>query len=308
MKTDITLLEKDSAPTIAELKAFFKDHDFSTQVSKYDPSTASDEQNRVYIKAKQHFLSSWNAQMKLLTGKGSLVNFTSNAPVRRLEEANENLIAGTVMQILADETLCESIMDAILTALEDDITAELEKYAKMHNKTVEELTEEEFAFVFDQFADLFLGVMMNKLMQVESVPVILGVSKEIGAHEDFANIANTNFNKVDFNRQWDHTRTRVGEMESLDQIEDFEYKTPESATEFSDEDPQAHLEMVETIKEFYEFLGDETDIKIFKLYADGYTQKQIAEHLGFKTHSAVGKRLKKINEKRMAFLAMKLFE
>ena len=28
MKTDITLLEKDSAPTIAELKAFFKDHDF----------------------------------------------------------------------------------------------------------------------------------------------------------------------------------------------------------------------------------------------------------------------------------------
>ena len=99
--------------------------------------------------------------MKLLTGKGSLVNFTSNAPVRHLEEANENLIAGTVMQILADETLCESIMDSILTALEDDITAELEKYAKMHNKTVEELTEEEFAFVFDQFADLFLGVPFN---------------------------------------------------------------------------------------------------------------------------------------------------
>ena len=304
MKTDITLLEKDSAPTIAELKAFFKDHDFSTQVSKYDPPTASDEQNRVYIKAKQHFLSSWNAQMKLLTGKGSLVNFTSNAPVRRLEEANENLIAGTVMQILADETLCESIMDSILTALEDDITAELEKYAKMHNKTVEELTEEEFAFVFDQFADIFLGVMMNKLMQVESVPDILGVSKEIGAHEDFANIANTNFNKVDFNRQWDHTRTRVGEMESLDQIEDFKYKTPESATEFSDEDPQAHLEMMETIKEFYEFLGDETDVKIFKLKANGYTQKQIAEQLGFKTHSAVGKRLKKIEEKQKAFWIM----
>ena len=97
-------------------------------------------------------------------------------------------------------------------------------------------------------------------------------------------------------------------IENILNIEDFEYKTPESATKFSDEDPQAHLEMVETIKEFYEFLGDETDIKIFKLYADGYTQKQIAEHLGFKTHSAVGKRLKKINEKRMAFLAMKLFE
>ena len=302
MKADMTLLEKDGVPTIAELKAFFRDHDFSTQVSKYDPMTASEEQNRVYIKAKKHFLSSWNKQMKLLTGKGSLINFTSNAPVRCLEEANENLVAGAVMEILTDETLCECIIDSMLTALEGDITAELEKYAKAHNKTVEELTEAEFAFVFDQFADLFLSVMMNKLMQVESVPDILGVSKEIGAHEDFANTANTNYDKIDFKRQWSHTRSRVGEMESLDQIEKAEHKTPELATEFSDEDPQAHLEMVETIKEFYAFLGDDTDVKIFKLKANGYTQKQIAERLGFKTHSAVGKRLKKIEEKQKVFL------
>ncbi|MBQ8249696.1 MAG: winged helix-turn-helix transcriptional regulator [Clostridia bacterium] len=302
MKTDMTLLEKDGAPTIAELKAFFGDHDFSTQVSKYDPMTAPEEQNKVYIKAKKYFLSSWNKQMKLLTGKGSLINFTSNAPVRCLEEANENLVAGAVMEILSDETLCECIIDSMLTALEGDITAEIKKYAKAHNKTVEELTEEELALVFDQFADLFLSVMMNKLMQVESVPEIMGVSKEIGAHEDFANTANTNFDKIDFKRQRDHTRSRVGEMESLDQIEKTEHTAPEAATEFTEEDPQAHLEMVETIKEFYTFLGDETDIKIFKLKADGYTQKQIAELLGFKTHSAVGKRLRKIEEKRLEFL------
>ncbi len=304
MKTDMTLLEKDGAPTIAELKALFRDHDFSTQVSKYDPMTAPEDQNRVYIKAKKYFLSSWNKQMKLLTGKGSLINFTSNAPVRCLEEANENLVAGAVMEILTNETLCERIIDSMLTALEGDITAELEKYAKAHNKTVEELTETEFAFVFDQFVDIFLGVMMNKLMQVESVPDILGVSKEIGAHEDFANTTNTNYDKVDFNRQWDHTRTRAGEMESLNQMEDIEHKTPELATEFADEDPQAHLEMMETIKEFYAFLGDETDIKIFKLKANGYTQKQIAERLGFKTHSAIGKRLKKIEDKQKAFWLM----
>ena len=87
-------------------------------------------------------------------------------------------------------------------------------------------------------------------------------------------------------------------------MEDIEHKTPDLATEFSDEDPQAHLEMMETIKEFYAFLGDETDIKIFKLKANGYTQKQIAERLGFKTHSAVGKRLKKIEVKQKAFLEM----
>ena len=304
MLKDTSLLEKDGVPTIVELKAFFRDHDFSTQMSKYDPITAPEEQNRVYIKAKKHFLSAWNKQMKLLTGKGSLINFTSNAPARCLEEANENLVAGAVMEILTNETLCENIIASMLTALEGDITAALEKYAKGHNKSVEELTEAEFALVFDQFADLFLSVMMNKLMQVESVPDILGVSKEIGEHEDFANTANTNYDKIDFKRQWSHTRSRVGEMESLDQIEKTEHTAPDSATEFSDEDPQAHLEMVETIKEFYEFLGDETDIKIFKLKANGYTQKQIAEHLGFKTHSAVGKRLKKIEEKQKAFLKM----
>ena len=304
MKADMTLLEKDGVPTVAELKAFFRDHDFSTQVSKYDPMTASEEQNRVYIKAKKHFLTSWNAQMKLLTGKGSLINFTSNAPVRCLEEANENLVAGAVMEILTDETLCERIIDSMLTALEGDITAALEKYAKGDNKTVEELTEAEFALVFDQFADLFLSVMMNKLMQVESVPDILGVSKEIGAHEDFATTANTNYDKIDFKRQWSHTRSRVGEMESLDQIEKTEHTAPELATEFSEDDPQAQLEMVETIKEFYAFLGDETDVKIFKLKANGYTQKQIAERLGFKTHSAVGKRLKKIEEKQKVFWIM----
>lgn len=242
--------------------------------------------------------------MKLLTGKGSLVNFTSNAPVRCLEEVNENLVAGAVMEILSDKTLYENVMDSILTSLEGDITADLEKYAKAHNKTVEDLTETEFVFVFDQFADIFLGVIMNKLMQVESVPEIMGVSKQIGTHEDFARTANTNYDKIDFKRQWDHTRTRVGEMESLDQIEKAEHKTPESAIEFSEEDSQAHIEMVETIKKFYAFLGDETDIKIFKLNANGYTQKQIAEQLGFNTHSAVGKRLKKIEEKQKAFWLM----
>ena len=85
-------------------------------------------------------------------------------------------------------------------------------------------------------------------------------------------------------------------------MREFEYNAPESAAEFSYDDPQANLDMIETIKAFYAFLGDETDVKIFKLTANGYTQKQIAERLGFKTHSAVGKRMKKIEEKRETFV------
>ena len=268
MKIDMTLLEKDGAPTIAELKAFFRDHNFSTQVSRYKTRTATDMQNRTCIKAKKYFLSAWNKQMKVLTGKGSLINFTSNAPVRRLEEANENLIAGTVMEILANETLCESIIDSVLSAFEEDIAAAFDEYAMQHSKSVEDLTEEEFAFVFDQFADRLLGVMMNKLMQTESVPEVMSISKELGTHEDFAWTAGNNYDKIDFNRQWNHTRTKTGAMESLDQMKEFEHNEPESATEFSYDDPQAHLDLIATIKAFYAFLGDETDVKIFKLTAE----------------------------------------
>jgi len=301
MRIDKTLLEKDSTPTVTELKAFFKDHDFSTQVSRYDPMTATGEQNSVYIKAKKYFQSYWNEQMKILTGKGSLVNFSSNAPVRCLKEANENLIAGAVMEIIADETLCSSIIDSTLTALERNIISEVENYARTHDKTVEELTEEEMETVFDQFANHFLSVMMNKLMRVESVPEIMDLSGKIATHEDFAKISTENYDEIDFKRKWDHTRTKIGMMESLDQIEEQEYGSPELMTDlFSGDDPQIQLETSETIKEFYSYIGDDIDVEIFKLNANGYTQKQIAERLGFKTHSAVGKRLKKIEEKRQA--------
>ena len=80
--------------------------------------------------------------MKLLTGKGSLINFTSNAPVRCLEEANEKLIAGTVLEILTNKTLCESIIDSMLTALEGDIDTELEKLAEIKGLSVEEMAKQ----------------------------------------------------------------------------------------------------------------------------------------------------------------------
>ena len=304
MKIDMSLLEKDEVPTIEELKAFFRGHDFSTQVSSYDPSVATKEQNQIYVEAKKFFRKSWNEQMKLLTGKGSLVDFTSNAPVRCLEESNENLIAGTVMEILSDETLFDSIIDSVLESFEDDIAFEFARYAEEQNKSVEEISEEEYSIVFDRFADVFLGSMMNLLLQVESVPEIMDVSKKNAAHEDFSNSA-SNFDKIDFERKWDHTRTKIGNMESLERYKNLEHESPDSVSEIlSDEEQQANIESIEIIKSFYDYLGDDTDIMIFKLNANGYTQKEIAERLGFKTHSAVGKRLKKIEEKRIEFLKL----
>lgn len=293
MKIDMTLLEKDKAPTIAELRAFFREHDFSAQVSKYDPWSAIKEQNALYIRAKKHFLSAWNKQMGVLTGKSSLINYSSNSPIRTLEEANEKLIAGTVMEILSDASHYENIIDSVLTSFEDNITSELEQYAAEHNKSVEELSEDEFSFVLEKFADLFLASMMEKLLMVESVPEIMGVSSQLPTHEDFSDTPNTNYDKVDFKRRWNHLRTKIGEMESFDEKV---HVLP------SEEKGYTRIENVEFLNMFYQYLGDDVDVMIFKMTANGYTQKEIAEHLGYKTHSAVGKRLKKIEEKRAEFL------
>lgn len=293
MKIDTTLLEKDTPPTIAELRAFFREHDFSNQVSRYNPWAASKEQNAVYIRAKKHFISAWNKQMGTLIGKRSLINYSSNSPVRTLEEANENLIAGTVMEILSDASLCETLIDSVLASFEDNITSELEQYAAEHNKSVEELSKDEFSFVLDKFADLFLATMMEKLLMTESVPEILGISSQLPTHEDFSDTPNTNYDKVDFKRRWNHSRTKIGEMESLNE---------EVHVLPSEEKGYTRIENVEFLNMFYQYLGDDIDVIIFKMTANGYTQKDIAEHLGYKTHSTVGKRLKKIEEKRTEFL------
>jgi len=231
--------------------------------------------------------------MGVLTGKGSLINYSSNSPVRTLEEANENLIAGTVMEILSDASLCENIIDSVLSSFDDNITSELEQYAAEHNKSVEELSEDEFSFVLDKFADLFLASTMEKLLLVQSVPDIMGISSRMPTNEDFSDTPNTNYDKVDFKRRWNHSRTKIGEMESLNE---------EVHVLPSEEKGYTRIENVEFLNMFYQYLGDDVDVMIFKMTANGYTQKEIAEHLGYKTHSAVGKRLKKIEEKRTEFL------
>ena len=66
---------------------------------------------------------------------------------------------------------------------------------------------------------------------------------------------------------------------------------------FEIEDPISSFEdeVVENV-DVVKFLSklDEKDKQILQMRQDGYTYKEIAEKVGFKTHSAVGKRINKI--------------
>ena len=87
MPKDMPLLEKDGAPTTEELQAFFREHDFSLQVSSFDVNAASESENRLYIRATKIFRGSWNDQVHALGGKKTLQNFSKNDPLRCLEDS-----------------------------------------------------------------------------------------------------------------------------------------------------------------------------------------------------------------------------
>ena len=97
---NMPLLKEGAELSLEALKVNFRANDFSTAVSGYDCDRASSQDNRFYERLQKHFAKVWNAQMLQLSKKGSLLNYSSNHPVRCLEEAEAKLVAGTVMEIL----------------------------------------------------------------------------------------------------------------------------------------------------------------------------------------------------------------
>lgn len=302
---DTTLLDSKEPITMEILQALFRANDFSTMVSRYDAETATVEDNEFYLKVKKIFQDAWNKEMGALTKKNSLMNFSEFYPIRCLESREEDLVSGTVMELLADEDLCGQLFDLVFDSMQEHLRTALKTHATVQNKSMDALTEEEITFVVNQFADQFLGRMMNLLLQVQNVPEIMEMGKEMPAKEDYAKTPYINYDKIDGMRKWDHLRTQI-HMTSLDEIVDAIRQDPDSAPEdmtYRYDIPKDELDKEYKMlrKAFMQTLSPE-DQKIFALREEGMTQKEIAKKLGYANHSAVSKRIKKIQKACRAFL------
>ena len=102
--------------------------------------------------------------------------------------------------------------------------------------------------------------------------------------------------KADFTRSWDHSRTKVGKMLSIEELAE---KAEEADSIFDIPDPRSQFETRIlnnlAISEFTSTLS-ERDMKILELKNLGYSVTEIAPLVGYQTHSAVVKRLKKITD------------
>ena len=114
------------------------------------------------------------------------------------------------------------------------------------------------------------------------------------------------FQKTDFYRQWYHTRTKHPQI-SYEKFRD-DWQEMHDGRDWDLEDPSVktpdEIASEIDIEAFISGLS-EKDRQILQLRRAGRTYEDIAKAAGFKTHSAVGKRLKKIGREYEAFAGIK---
>ena len=152
-----------------------------------------------------------------------------------------------------------------------------------------------FGFVPIEDVSLFMSIIVPMAVKRHDIQILLDTEKEYRCFEDFD--YRESHQKTDFYRKWYHTRTKhpqislEGYQEQMKEYyDDIDWEVPDPVSSFEGE--------VETRVDVNRFLStiDDKDKQILQMRAEGYTTQEIADRLGYKTHSAVVKRIKKLGK------------
>jgi len=152
-----------------------------------------------------------------------------------------------------------------------------------------------FGFVPIEDVSLFMSIIVPMAVKRHDIQILLDTEKEYRCFEDFD--YRESHQKTDFYRKWYHTRTKhpqislEGYQEQMKEYyDDIDWEVPDPVSSFEEE--------VETRVDVNRFLStiDDKDKQILQMRAEGYTTQEIADRLGYKTHSAVVKRIKKLGK------------
>lgn len=161
------------------------------------------------------------------------------------------------------------------------------------------MTDEEIEDVVDKLAGLFMEEMINALMTAQKTPEIFAAlhkgDTKLTAHEDFNDSVCENHDKINFLKRWTHSDTQLGAALSLDAVMASNMDAVENAADFFSPTESPEEAYMELRNGFLATLPED-DRAIFIMRENGKTQKEIAEALGYKTHSAVTKRLQTMRE------------
>lgn len=165
--------------------------------------------------------------------------------------------------------------------------------------TVEELllenTDLYCGFVPEYKVEIYLRYVVPKVMKKYNMYETLEVAEQYRCFEDFD--FRDSRQKTDFYRKWYHTRTKHP-MVSLEEFKE-NYSESHNGQEWDMPDESQDLDLYSTdqvmVDQFKAKLN-EKDMQILTLRMEGKTLEEIADKLGYKNHSGVLKRIRKIGK------------
>lgn len=144
-----------------------------------------------------------------------------------------------------------------------------------------------------EIVSYIMSTAVSSAVERYNLQPIIDAAKEFRCFEDFDGRESNQ--KIDFYRKWYHTRSKKAEFslegykEHLMEVyDDNEWEIPDPVSDFEDE----VIEKAD-VQRFLSTLS-ENDRNILQMRQEGYTLQEIADKLGYKTHSAVLKRINKI--------------
>ena len=143
--------------------------------------------------------------------------------------------------------------------------------------------------------DIYLRHIVPNVMKKHRMDEIIQVAREYPCFEDF-DFRKSN-QKTDFIRKWYHTRTRHP-MISLEEFQEA-YADAHGGQEYEEPDPSQNVEetvVAQALVDQFKATLSEKDMQILELRMSGDTLEEIAEKLGYKNHSGVLKRIRKIGQ------------
>lgn len=247
--------------TLEKLREQFQNNDFTkTALKPYSEYTLKEVEFHNEIRSYVH--KSWKELLKEFGIKNPEACFSKDYPPELVREYLEKLIADIIISIEHDEKAFENIMNTFIAPI-------------LAQKNCDELAER------------YLHNTVNALMQTVDIKGLAEVSREYSSDEDFGNGVSINYPKIDHERKWNHSRSKI-KTESLDEL--LENDKEDVAKEVLDIETLAITNVA--LKEIIEN-ADEQERRILELLAAGRAQSEIAKELGV-SQGTISKKLAKI--------------
>ena len=272
-KIDTTLLDLDRVPTLDELKAFFKKHDWSA--AKISEPKSRDADKSAEMKEIKKIMDAEFEKLALEKELGTASKYFENIikvdgadgnvfenqgnSLLELRDSTEDLVSDAVYEIGANH---EEILDAIFSQFD--------------------FSDPDFDRKANEFLHNAVGTMLD-VMEYEKLAKLI---HEISAFEDFNPNIRPNFRAEDHERRWYHLDTKHPTLPDPDLDEQFHDQNPGT-------EEQAIANVM--VEEYWKSL-DQKDRIILKMTMDGYTQTETAKAVGMANNGGVSKRIAKLRD------------